>query len=159
MPEYTIYISGDHRGFEDRKELVPLLENCHPFVRVEDLGPSELNPEDDFNDSALAVSRAVLSNEHSFGVLICGSAHGVCMQANRIKGIRAISALTPESAVSGREDDYANIVCLSGDMLNAEEMEKIVKAFCHARPKTEEKYLRRVQRLDDDSAWLKSGDK
>lgn len=75
------------------------------------------------------------------------------MQANRIKGIRAINALTPESAVAGREDDYANVLCLSGDKFSAEEMEKIVKAFCHARPKTDEKYQRRVQKLDDDSKW------
>lgn len=153
MPEYTIYLGSDHRGFEDRKELKPLLEGCHPFLRIEDLGPKQLDPEDDFNDIAITVASAVLGNEHSFGVLICGSAHGVCMQANRIKGIRAINALTPESAVAGREDDYANVLCLSGDKFSAEEMEKIVKAFCHARPKTDEKYQRRVQKLDDDSKW------
>ncbi len=153
MPEYTIYLSSDHRGFEDRKELVPLLAGCHPFVHVEDLGPETLDPEDDFNDIAITVSSAVLGNEHSFGVLICGSAHGVCMQANRIKGIRAINASTPESAAIGREDDYANVLCLSGDQLNAEEMEKIIKAFCHARPKTDEKYQRRMRKLDDDSEW------
>lgn len=153
MPEYTIYVSSDHRGFGDRKELVPLLENCHPFVRVEDLGPENSDPEDDFNDAAIAVASAVLGDEHSFGVVICGSAHGVCIQANRIKGIRAINASTVESAVSGREDDYANVLCLSGDKLSAAEMEKIIKAFCHARPKTEEKYLRRVRRLDKDSEW------
>jgi len=156
MPEYTIYLGSDHRGFEDRKELVPLVENCHPFVQVEDLGPEKLDPEDDFNDITIAVASAVLENEHSFGVLICGSAHGVCMQANRIKGIRAINALTPESAVSGREDDYANILCLSGDKLSAAEMEKIIKAFCHARPKTEKKYQRRMRKLDDDSNWPRS---
>lgn len=153
MPEYTIYLSSDHRGFEDRQELVPLLENCHPFVHVEDLGPEKSDPEDDFNDAAITVASAVLGNEHSFGVLICGSAHGVCMQANRIKGIRAINASTVESAVSGREDDYANVICMSGDELSAEEMEKIVKAFCHARPKSAEKYQRRVRRLDEDGEW------
>ena len=153
MPEYTIYVSSDHRGFQDRQELIPLLEGCHPFVRVEDLGPEVQNPEDDFNDAAIVVASAVLGNEHSFGVLICGSAHGVCMQANRIKGIRAINTSTVKSAVAGREDDYANVLCLSGDELDAPEMEKIVKAFCHARPKTDEKYQRRVQRLDDDPEW------
>lgn len=158
MPEYTIYLSSDHRGFEDRQELLPLLENCHSFVHVEDLGPKEFDSDDDFNDAAITIAKAVLENEHSFGVLICGSAHGVCMQANRIKGIRAISATTQESAAIGREDDYANVLCMSGDQLDATEMEKIIKAFCHAHPKTDERYLRRVKRLDDDSLWPKDGE-
>lgn len=153
MPEYTIYLGSDHRGFEDRKELIPLLENCHQFLHIEDLGPEKLDPDDDFNDIAITVASAVLENEHSFGILICGSAHGVCMQANRIKGIRAINAATPESAAIGREDDYANVLCLSGDKFSAEEMERIVRAFCHARPKSDERYRRRVEKLDEDTTW------
>ncbi len=117
-----------------------------------------MDPDDDFNDIAITVASAVLENEHSFGILICGSAHGVCMQANRIKGIRAINASTPESAAIGREDDYANVLCLSGDRFSAEEMEKIVKAFCHARPKTDERYRRRVEKLDEDATWPGSKD-
>lgn len=127
-------------------------------MRIEDLGPEQLDPDDDFNDIAITVASAVLENEHSFGILICGSAHGVCMQANRIKGIRAINASTPESAAIGREDDYANVLCLSGDRFSAEEMEKIVKAFCHARPKTDERYRRRVEKLDEDATWPGSKD-
>lgn len=155
MPEYTIYIGSDHRGFEDKGHLIPLIDGCHPFLKVEDLGPAELNPaelnpEDDFNDITIAVSKAVLSNSHSFGVLICGTAHGVTMQANRIKGIRAINASTIESAVAGREDEDANVLCLSGDQLDAPEMEQIIKAFCHTRPKTDPKYQRRIEKLDKD---------
>lgn len=148
MPEYKIYLGADHRGFQKKEQLFPLLNECHENVTAEDLGAETLDTEDDFNDPAIAVAQAVKSNEHSFGVLICASAHGVCMQANRLKGARAIYASTPESARIGREDDHANIVCLSADQLDVDEMEKIVKAFCHARPKTEAKYLRRVERLD-----------
>jgi len=151
MPEYTIYVGADHRGFAKKQEVISLLQNCHPgMVHVEDLGALELDPDDDFNDPAIAVSKAVLANEHSFGVLICASSQGVCIQANRFKGIRAISARTPEDAVVGREDDYANIVCLSGEHLSATEMEKIVKALCHTRPKTDDRYLRRVRKLDEE---------
>lgn len=151
MQQYTIYVGADHRGFEKKNELIKLLQNCHPgMVQVEDLGAFEYSPEDDFNDPAKAVAKAVAGNEHSFGVLVCASAHGVCMQANRFHGVRAINAATPESAQLGREDDYANVVCLSADNLSTEEMDKIVKALCHARPKTAEKYLRRMHKLEED---------
>lgn len=150
MQEYTIYVGADHRGFEKKAELIKLLQNCHPgMVKVEDLGAFELNPSDDFNDPAVAVAKAVARNDHSFGVLVCGSGQGVCMQANRFKGVRAIVANTLEDVKTGREDDFANVVCLSGDRLMAAEMEKIVKSLCHTRPKTDEKYARRVQKLDE----------
>ena len=98
------------------------------------------------------MDEAVAANPHGIGVLLCGSAHGVTMQANRFPGARAINALTPESAAAGRRDDHANIVCLAADQLDAVTMEQIIKTFCHTRPATDERYLRRVRRLDQTPA-------
>lgn len=148
METYTIYLGADHRGFTKKNQLFDLLKDCHENVLVEDLGADELNPEDDFNDPAIAVAKAVQNNPNGFGVLVCASAHGVTMQANRFKGVRAINALTPESAGLGRADDYANVVCLSADQLDVEAMERVVKTFCHTQPKSDPKYLRRMQKLD-----------
>lgn len=150
MPDYTIYLGADHRGFAKKEELFPILNSCHENVSVEDLGADKYHEDDDFNDPAIAVAKAVAHNPHGIGVLLCGSAHGVTMQANRLKGARAINALTPESAAAGRRDDHANIVCLAADQLDVDSMEQIIKTFCHTRPATEERYLRRVRRLDAD---------
>ena len=149
MPEYTIYVGADHRGFAKKNDLIDMIRDCHENVLVEDLGAEKLDPEDDFNDVAIAVAKAVRDDKYGTGVLICGSAHGVTMQANRFKGVRAINALTPESAEAGRADDYANVVCLSADTLSVDEMERIVKTFCHTQPKTEEKYQRRLHKLEE----------
>lgn len=150
MHEYTIYIGADHRGFERKNELVKLLEGCHPgMVKVEDLGAFEYVADDDFNDPAKAVSKAVLGNEYSFGVLLCGSGQGVCMQANR-SGARAVCVKTVEDAVLGREHDWANILCMPADELDAVTMEKIIKAFCHAKPLDDERHQRRMQKLEED---------
>lgn len=149
IPEYHIYIGADHRGFKSKEELFPMLSECHENVIVEDLGADSYQEDDDFNDPAAAVAQAVQNDDHSFGVLICGSAHGVCMQANRFRGIRAINAQTEESARAGREEDNANIVCLAADKLDADKMEKIIKVFCHTRPSLEERYARRVKRLEE----------
>ncbi len=151
MPEYTIYLGADHRGFQKKEELFDLLKDCHENVKVEDLGAEEYEENDDFNDPAKAVAKAVAKDEYGFGVLLCGSGHGVCIQANRIKGARAVRVETPEDAVLGREHDWANIVCLPADELSADDMEKIVKAFCHARPNLDQRYAHRVERLDQET--------
>lgn len=150
MPEYHIYLSADHRGFQKKEDLFPLIRDCHENVIVEDLGPDEYDENDDFNDPAIAVAQAVAGTPHSFGVLLCGSAHGVTMQANRIKGARAINAQTEASVKAGREEDHANILCLAADELDVDTMEKLVKTFCHTREKQDERYGRRVKRLDQD---------
>lgn len=150
MSEYTIYLGADHRGFQKKNELAQLLAACHPgMVKVEDLGTHEYVQDDDFNDPAKAVAQAVLQDSHGLGLLLCGSAHGVTMQTNRFKGIRAANADTVESARHARVNDHANILCLSADYLEVDQMEPIVKAFCHSHPNPEEKYLRRVRKLDE----------
>lgn len=150
MPEYTIYIAADHRGFAKKQELVKILAQCHPgMVKVEDLGPESYQEDDDYNDVAIAVAKAVRGNEHSFGILLCGSAHGVAMQANRFRGIRAVNADTVESAKHARTNDYANVLCLSADYLELDVMDELIKAFCHTQPNPDPRYARRAERLDD----------
>lgn len=149
MPEWTIYLGADHRGFQKKEELFELLKDCHENVVVEDLGALEYDEEDDFNDPAKAVAKAVVGNEFGIGVLLCGSGQGVCMQANRIKDARAVNVKTSKDAIYGREHDWANIVCMPADELNSDEMERIVQAFCHAHPMTDERHTRRVQKLEE----------
>lgn len=150
MPEYTIFIAADHRGFQKKEELFPLLNECHENVHAEDLGPENYDENDDYNDAAIAVAKAVLNTENSIGVLICGSAHGVTMQANRFKGIRAVNVDSAESAKHARTNDYANVICLSADYLNLDTMENLVKTFCHTQPIKSENYERRARKLDLD---------
>lgn len=151
MKPYTIYVGADHRGFAKKNELVELLKNCHPgMVQVEDLGAFEYVEDDDFNEPAKAVAEAVAQDDHHLGVLLCGSGQGVCIQANRIHGARAVCVKDPADAVLGREHDWANVVCMPADVLSAEEMEKIVKALCHARPLDTERHQRRMHKLDEE---------
>lgn len=149
MQEYTIYIGADHRGFQKKAELIKLLSGCHGNVKVEDLGAHEYAQDDDFNDPAKAVAKAVAAQENAFGVLLCGSGQGVCIQANRISGARAVRVKTAEDAVSGREHDWANIVCMPADELEPNLMEQIVKAFCHAQILNDERHQRRMRKLEE----------
>ena len=151
MEKHTIYLGADYRGFEKKAELKAILEKCHPgMVEVEDLGYFEFVQDNDFNEPAKAVAKAVANNPLGVGVLLCGSGHGVCIQANRIKGARAVRVRDAEDAVSGREHDWANIVCMPADELSTDTMEEIVKAFCHARYMDDERHNRRMAKLEED---------
>ncbi len=145
-----IYIASDHRGFELKKKIL----KDHPDYL--DLGPRALDPEDDYNEYAVSLAINIrdasnatqAANPPSFGIIICGSAHGVAIQANRFKGIRAIVGFTPELAKVGREHNNANILCISADFTKEEDIPKIIDVFLNTKTRTEEKYARRNIKLD-----------
>lgn len=86
------------------------------------------------------------------GILICDSAHGVTMQANRFKGIRAAHCDSPESAKLAREHDNANILCLSAHFLDVPAMKEIINTFLTTDFEPLERRERRVRRLDEEVA-------
>lgn len=141
----TVFISSDHRGFELKQQLAQQLAQ-HQII---DLGPSHYDPEDDFNDASISIAQAVISHPGSFGILICGSAHGVAIQANRFKGIRAIAAYDPELASIGRLHNDANILCLSAD--RPTDYLAIIQTFLQTEFLALPRYKRRNQRLDQEA--------
>ena len=116
-----IFIGSDHRGFVAKQHIIATLANSEwkNNYEIVDLGPETIRPDDDFNDYAIAVARAVRETANSRGILICGSAHGIAIQANRFTGIRAICGYTPELVRLGRLHNDANILCLSSDFINS----------------------------------------
>ncbi len=95
------------------------------------------------------------------GILICGSAIGISIQANRFKGIRAAVATDIETAASSREHDNANVICLSADHLARakdplegekayEDLLAIVEKFLTTPFSGEARYVRRTKRLDEE---------
>ena len=122
-----IYIGSDYRGFERKKQLIEFL----------------MNRGDEVNDMGAYEYRG------SFGVLICGSAHGVTIQANRFKGIRAAHCDNEESAVMAREHDDANILCLSAEYADEGLSKSILETFLNTVFTNVERRVRRINRLDE----------
>ena len=75
------------------------------------------------------VSQAVVTEEANVGILICGTGIGMCITANKIKGIRAAQVNDVESAQLSRLHNDANILCLSGRNLPEDEALKIVETW------------------------------
>ena len=142
-----IYIGADYRGFEKKQEMLDYLATFE--TEVVDKGAYSYQEGDDFNDPAIAVATEVRENPGAMGILICDSAHGVTMQANRFKGIRAAHCSTPESAKLAREHDDANVLCLSAHFMNEEEMKEIISTFLETKFLELERRVRRINRLDE----------
>ena len=142
-----VFVGADYRGFELKGRLVEFL--LAKDYEVVDEGAYEYHEGDDFNDSAIAVAKAVREEPGTKGILICDSAHGVTIQANRFKGIRAAHCGSPESAILAREHDDANVLCMSAHFIDEDEMQKIVLGFLETDFNNLERRVRRINRLDE----------
>ena len=142
-----LYLGADYRGFEKKEALKPFL--MEKGIEVEDMGALTYIEGDDFNDPAIAVAKAVREDIGSYGILICDSAHGVTIQANRFKGVRAAHCDSTESAVLAREHDDANVLCLSAHFMDDNKMHEIIDAFINTNFESLERRVRRINRLDE----------
>lgn len=141
----TIGIAADHGGFL-LKEKIKVLVAALGF-EVQDFGAHVLDPADDFPDFVAPLAEAVSKEKVYRGIAICGSGVGACIVANKIKGVRACLITDTFSAHQGVEDDHMNVLCLGGRITGASLAEEIVITFCNAEMKTEERFLRRINKI------------
>ena len=144
----TIFIAADHRGFDLKNQLIEYFQQKE--IRIEDLGNYQYQPDDDYPDFAQRVAKALLQNPaNHLGIIICGSGCGVAIAANRFAGIRAGLGINEEQARHIRENDHVNILTLAADHTSFDQATKIIEAFLSAQPKQEEKYLRRIKKIEE----------
>ncbi len=146
----SLVISSDHAGFE-RKEWLKQFLAEHGY-QVEDLGPTVEQPEDDYPGYGFALGERVVKDV-SRGVLVCGNGQGICIAANKVAGVRAVSAFTPEMAVSTRNDDDANVLCVPARFQTNEEIGAVVLAWLETPFSDEERHRRRIRQLADQEGW------
>jgi transaldolase/glucose-6-phosphate isomerase len=121
-----IYLGSDHAGVKLRKKLVERLRRQgHEPI---DFGPDSEAPVD-YPDWAARVGRAVRSEAGALGVLVCGSGIGVTMAANKLRGVRAVAAWSPEAARLSRAHNDANVVCLGARLVAEAEAEAILDVW------------------------------
>ena len=116
-----IYLGSDHRGFLLKEKVFAYLVKNN--YEVEDVGGRELNPDDDFPQFAQAAARRVIGDESDDprAILICGGGQGMCMAANRGKGIRASVIWDAYEAKMTRQDNNSNVLCLPARVLEDNE--------------------------------------
>jgi ribose 5-phosphate isomerase B len=124
-----IAIGSDHRGFEAKGRIITVLHQLgHEVI---DVGPH--SPESvDYPDFALAVALAVSQGRADRGILICGTGIGMCIAANKVKGVRAAPCHDCVTAEMSRRHNDANVLCLSADLLGEELIDRMVRIWLEA---------------------------
>ena len=119
-----IAIGCDHRGLELKQSVVKLLTKAgHSY---QDFG-CYTDEKVDYPDIALKVAKAVASGDFDRGILICSTGIGMCIVANKVKGIRAALCYDTFSAQRACQHNNANILCLGAE--KTKEIPEIVNAF------------------------------
>ena len=122
-------IGCDHAGPDYKKVITDYLENLgHTVINR----GTDTEDSVDYPDHAHAVAEDVEEGEVDLGILICGSANGVSMTANKHQNIRAGLAWTPEIADLAKTHNNANIVCIPARFVSKEVAIEIVEAFVNA---------------------------
>lgn len=119
-----IILASDHAAFEEKKELVKYLEGKYEVLDVGTHNSDSTH----YPEWAKKLVEKVRS-ENAVGILLCGSGIGVCMVANRYKGIRAALCRDEDDAKMTRLHNDANVLCLSGRKTPIELLKKITDTF------------------------------
>ena len=120
-----IAIGADHAGFDYKQALAAALTTA---IEIRDFGTYSVDSVD-YPDFAHPVALAVESGECDLGILVCGSANGVAITANKHQGIRAAICWNSELASLARQHNNANIVCIPARFISLYEAEEIVNTF------------------------------
>lgn len=140
----NVYIASDHAGFIKKNELVRLLSEDYQVI---DLGPKELNPQDDYPIFAERVADAVVADQGSLGILVCRSAEGMEIAANKVDGVRAALVWNKHIAAETRSDNDSNILTLPSGELSIDEMQEITRTFLTTPFSQAPRHKRRIDEI------------
>lgn len=150
----VIFIGADHRGFKLKNQIKNWL--LQQKYKVMDCGNSVYDKNDDYPDFAQKVAKKIIKLlitnyliTNPLGIVICGSGVGVSIAVNRFKNIYCALGFDISQVKHARENDHINVLALPSDFLDLETAKKIITAFLTAKPIQQEKYLRRLKKLDN----------
>jgi ribose 5-phosphate isomerase B len=126
----TIAIGNDHAGPDYKFEIIKYLESQD--IKVINHGTDSLDSVD-YPDFVHPVANAVVNKEADFGILICGSANGVAMTANKYKDIRAGLCWTKEIVSLIRQHNNANVLCIPARFTSIPQAVKMVETFLETK--------------------------
>ena len=121
-----IIVGNDHRGFEAKQQIKNIVTQLgHEVI---DVGSNDSNPVD-YPDPAYLAATAVSKKQADRAILVCGTGIGMCITANKVKGIRAALCHDELSARISRHHNDANVLCISGDLTGEVLLRKIVEVW------------------------------
>ncbi len=141
-----IALAADHAGYEEKEKVKTTLRELG--VDYTDMG-TDSSESVDYPDYARKAAEAVARGEYEQGLLLCGSGTGMAIAANKIRGIRAAVAWSPEIAGLAREHNNANVLALPARFLSDGEVRAILTAWFNARFEGG-RHERRVEKIEPE---------
>ena len=141
-----LFIASDHAGFILKEKLKRhLLKSKIEFT---DLGTNS-SISVDYPDYAKILCNEVINLPNSKGILICGTGIGMCITANRFKGIRAVLPFNIATAKLSRSHNNANVLCLGGRLISYFKALLLLKTFLNTSFLNEERHITRIEKIDN----------
>jgi ribose 5-phosphate isomerase B len=149
-------IASDHRGFDAKRRLAPLLKAWGH--EVEDFG-CEGTGAVDYPDYAVPAARAVAEGRADAGILMDGSGIGMSIAANKVIGVRAALAHDQVTARRAREHNHCNVLCLGTDLLGEEQIRQIAEIFLTTGfgDGRHQRRVEKLRQLEDDELRRAAG--
>jgi len=124
-----IALGTDHRGYKVKEKIKKHLESKEH--EIEDFGT---NSEEsvDYTDFAIEVGESVAKKKSDRGILVCWTGIGMCIAANKVKGVRAASCLSKEAAQLTRQHNDSNVLCISAKFTPEDHLFEIVDTWLEA---------------------------
>lgn len=146
-----IYLGADHNGFAMKEKVFSYLVK-HGY-EVEDVGDTELDPNDDFPEFAQMAALKVIGDDSKDprAILLCGGGQGMAMAANRFRGIRASVIWDAYEAKMTRNDNDSNILCLPSRIMEDDDAkwQGIIETWLNTPFAAAARYKRRNAQIDE----------
>ncbi|KKS95560.1 MAG: sugar-phosphate isomerase, RpiB/LacA/LacB family, ribose 5-phosphate isomerase B [Candidatus Gottesmanbacteria bacterium GW2011_GWA2_43_14] len=143
-----IYLGADHGGFQLKEKVKEWLSEWG--LEFKDMGNRLYEEGDNYPDFAFAVASKVSEDEEkNRGILICRSAVGMVIAANKVKGVRAAAVYDGKMAEKSRQHNNSNVIGLSGDNLTETDAKKILKTWLDTPFSDEDRHRLRVGQIEE----------
>lgn len=143
-----IAVGSDHAGYELKEQLILHLKERG--MEVVDYG-TDSSQSCDYPDFARPVAQAVAEGKAQQGLLVCGTGIGMCIAANKVKGVRAAVVTEEFSAEATRAHNDANVLCLGARVVDLPKAVKLLDIFLDTPFSGEEKHMRRIRKLEAEN--------
>ena len=141
----SIAIASDHGGYALKQEIIKYFDKNN--ISYADLGTYSTESVD-YPDIAIACAEAVARGEYERGIIICGTGIGVCIAANKVKGIRAALCHDTFSARMSRQHNNANILTMGGRVIGPSLAVEIVKTWLSSDFEGD-RHARRIDKISE----------
>lgn len=140
-----IFIGADYGAVDLKLQVIKYLELFG--YEVIDVVKENMDISD-YPEIGFLVGEAVRDNIDSYGIAICRSGHGVCIAANKVRGVRCIRATTKEEAFLGRDHDIANVLALGSEVtVDFDIVKEILDTFLNTPNTTLDRRIKRLEIL------------